>query len=47
MAPTVEVEAIQVESLDSQGLLHGEVSWILMCSIFSHDIKLLNNLFEF
>ena len=29
-APPVEVEAVQVESLHSQGLLQGEVSWIVV-----------------
>jgi hypothetical protein len=29
-ASTVEVEAVQVENLNSQGLLHGEVSWIVV-----------------
>ena len=46
-APAVEVEAIHIESLNSQGLLYEEVSWIVTRSIFAHVLKLLSKLFEF
>ena len=46
-APAVEVEALHVESLNSQGLLHEEVSWIVTRSISAHVLKLLSKLFEF
>ena len=44
LPPPIEVEAVQVESPNSQGLLHEKVIWMVTRSNFIHVLKFLSNL---